>query len=346
MKRLEEGVFAPDTANSLDNLSSLERVRKYQRAQNPNTELAMKRLVDRIYKAGYPLPCTATQACTYLVNMEDKAKVDTLRNYASLIVMWHKRHGFDELAAAISYETGEMLSGMALERTEPAKPARALHLTEFAQIDRYLTRIISEGDSGERMKAMFDQALLRVLFWTGRRESEICGLTMATCELVETKTRTEVRRTIDMYWGQSKGDKLSKGVKKSFLALPMSDPWQALYDWITINDLQEGPIFRTVKRNGHLRASAMHPNSVPPWIKSLARKSGLPFDDYSGHSFRRGLANMLGDELSLPNLMDYFGWKDEKTAARYVIGSGNFEIDRKLVSASMAISALLTNERI
>jgi hypothetical protein len=62
--------------------------------------------------------------------------------------------------------------------------------------------------------------------------------------------------------------------------------------------------------------------------------AGIDEAGFSGHSFRMGLAGLLGQTCTIPELMVYFRWKDPKTAARYVMGYGQGRVNEMLIAAS------------
>jgi len=105
-----------------------------------------------------------------------------------------------------------------------------------------------------------------------------------------------------------------------------------LFDWIDlyspkhlVNDAAEDmqPLFIRQHRNGSWRENSMHPNSIPPWLRHIAKKAGVVYaDQLSGHSCRHGLAMMMSDQLNLREVMDYFKWKRPDTAIGYATNKG------------------------
>lgn len=69
----------------------------------------------------------------------------------------------------------------------------------------------------------------------------------------------------------------------------------------------------------------MHPNSIIPLLKELMQEAGLTnTQTYSSHSLRRGFASWANaNEWDLKSLMQYVGWKDTKSALRYIETHGS-----------------------
>ena len=62
----------------------------------------------------------------------------------------------------------------------------------------------------------------------------------------------------------------------------------------------------------------------------MLKNGGLEAADaYSGHSLRRGFANWAAsDGWDVKSLMEYVGWRDIKSALRYLDASVSFAKDR------------------
>ncbi len=64
----------------------------------------------------------------------------------------------------------------------------------------------------------------------------------------------------------------------------------------------------------------MHSNSVVPLLRRLFTRAGLKSPEaYSGHSLRRGFAGWANaNGWDVRALMEYVGWKDVRSAMRYI----------------------------
>jgi integrase len=72
--------------------------------------------------------------------------------------------------------------------------------------------------------------------------------------------------------------------------------------------------------------SALNPQSIVPMLRSLLVSAGVPdAHQYSSHSLRRGFASWAGSNCwDVQALMEYVGWKDIKSAMRYIERADSF----------------------
>jgi hypothetical protein len=91
-------------------------------------------------------------------------------------------------------------------------------------------------------------------------------------------------------------------------------------EWLAAAGLKTGPVFRAINRWGHVSDVGMHPNSFIRLLRHLFTQAGLPSpDNFSGHSLRRGFAGWANAQgWDLKSLMQYVGWRDMKSAMRYL----------------------------
>lgn len=60
-------------------------------------------------------------------------------------------------------------------------------------------------------------------------------------------------------------------------------------------------------------------------LRRILEQAGIPAEAYSSHSLRRGFATWAaGSGWDLKALMQYVGWKDMKSALRYVDATASF----------------------
>ncbi|OLF53661.1 tyrosine-type recombinase/integrase, partial [Pseudomonas chlororaphis] len=86
--------------------------------------------------------------------------------------------------------------------------------------------------------------------------------------------------------------------------------------------LVRGPVFRGIDRWGHLNEEGLHANSVIPLLRQALERAGVAADRYTSHSLRRGFATWAHRSgWDLKSLMSYVGWKDLKSAMRYIEAS-------------------------
>ena len=78
-------------------------------------------------------------------------------------------------------------------------------------------------------------------------------------------------------------------------------------------------MFRRLDRWGHLNDRALHPGSLISLLRQILQRAGIPAELYTSHSLRRGFATWAtANGWDLKALMTYVGWKDMKSAMRYI----------------------------
>src|SRR3546814_3131109 len=84
-----------------------------------------------------------------------------------------------------------------------------------------------------------------------------------------------------------------------------------------------------------MHTEPLHANSLIRLLRRAFAQAGLPSpDDYSGHSLRRGFAAWAdANGWDIKTLMEYVGWKDVKSAMRYLDGADPFA--RHRIEASL-----------
>ena len=100
---------------------------------------------------------------------------------------------------------------------------------------------------------------------------------------------------------------------------------QAYINWITVAGIAHGPVFRKIDRWGNLADGGINSNSLIPMLRRIFKQAGVPSDIYSSHSMRRGFATWASaNGWDIKSLMSYVGWKDIKSALRYVDAGSSF----------------------
>ena len=70
---------------------------------------------------------------------------------------------------------------------------------------------------------------------------------------------------------------------------------------------------------GQVSAQGLKPDGITYVLREAFARGGVEGEAYTGHSLRRGFATLASSEnWSTKELMDYVGWKDVKSALRYV----------------------------
>jgi integrase len=204
-------------------------------------------------------------------------------------------------------------------REKQAAPLRLQQLQQAADgLERQAEQALQDEDRGLLLRARRDRALLLLGFWRGFRSDELCRLRAEHIVAVAGAGMT-------LYLPRSKGDRDNLGVTHQAPALRRLCPVQAYLDWIDTAGIVSGPVFRRIDRWGRLAEAGLNPNSLIALLRRILEQAGIPAEAYSSHSLRRGFATWAaGSGWDLKALMQYVGWKDMKSALRYVDAMASF----------------------
>lgn len=136
---------------------------------------------------------------------------------------------------------------------------------------------------GDGPKDIRDRALLLLGFAGAFRRSELVGIDVADIE--------HVRQGLVVVLRRSKTDQEGRGRK---IGIPYGRarwcPVSSLTDWLYHAGIEDGPIFRSVDRHGHVADQRLSGEAVSIIVKRRADAAGFDPWAYSGHSLRAGLA--------------------------------------------------------
>jgi site-specific recombinase XerD len=125
-----------------------------------------------------------------------------------------------------------------------------------------------------------DRALLLLGFAGAFRRSELVALDLADIEAVPEGLRVTIRR--------GKTDQESRGAVIAIVRGDVACPVKALQAWLQAAQVNEGAIFRSIRRGGHVQAQRLTDRSVANIVKAHAERVGLDPTLFSGHSLRAG----------------------------------------------------------
>ena len=261
------------------------------------------------------LPATADSVARYLAEYADKLAVGTLRQRLAALAAWHTEQGFpDPTKAPIVRKAMRGIRALHPVREKQAKP---LQLDELERVALWLDGAVYEArmnqDRGAELRHLRDKSLLLLGFWRGFRGDELSRLQV---EHVDAKPG----EGMTCFLGRSKGDRQNLGTTYKAPALSRLCPVDAYLDWIGATQLTEGPVYRAIDRWGHVGQGGLHVDSIAPLLRTILDAAGLDSAAlYSSHSLRRGFANWAASNgWDVKSLMEYVGWRDIKSAIRYV----------------------------
>lgn len=281
---------------------------------------------------GGHLPATADAVARYLADYAGQLATSTLKQRLAALAQWHTEHGFVDPTRAPRVR--KVLKGIQTLHPAIEKRAEPLQLTQLAHVMTWLqtaaTAARDRGDVATQLRHLRDCALVSLGFWRGFRGDELIRLQVEHVRIVPGQGMT-------CFLPRSKGDRQHQGKTFKVPALSRCCPVSATTDWINAAGLTEGPLFRPVDRWGNIPAESLHANSLIRLLRRIFAAAGLPTPDaYSGHSLRRGFAAWAdANGWDVKTLMEYVGWKDIKSAMRYLDGADPFARER--IEAGLAL---------
>ena len=260
------------------------------------------------------LPATVDNVCQYLAHYAPELSVPTLKLRLAALAKWHKENRFSDPTKDPRVEL--VLKGIKREHPHTPRQAAALGIADLAQAVHVLQEAADEayqaGDRKSVLQHKRDLAFLLIGFWRGFRGNELCNLRVKN-------VHAERGIGLEVMVRGSKGDRSNEGVSFSTPALPKLCPVGAYLDWIESAGLVDGPVFRSISRWGAVGADSLSTSNASKLLRDILIRGGLDADKYSSHSLRHGFAHWATHHgWDLQEIMDYVGWKDIKSALRYM----------------------------
>ena len=265
------------------------------------------------------LPATPSSIARYLADHAETLSINTLRQRLAGLAQWHIDQGFPDPTKAPMVK--KVLKGMRELHPAMERQAKPLPVEDLHRVDAWISARLSETNSdAERLRLLRDRALVLLGFWRGFRSDEICRLQMEHVNL-------QPNLGITIYLPRSKGDRQSLGRTCKVPALQRLCPVAACRDWMYACGRDSGYLFTGINRWGHLSESPLHGNSIIPLLRDLFERAGIrDASTYTSHSLRRGFATWAqASGWDTKSLMEYVGWRDVKSALRYIESSVGFE---------------------
>jgi site-specific recombinase XerD len=301
-------------------------------ATRENTRKSYRAAVEHFEMSwGGVLPATADSIATYLVHYAPTLAITTLKQRLAAIAAWHNEQGFPDPTKAPHVK--KVLKGIAQLHPHKEKQAAPFQLSHITVIDEWINEQISnpEGSPHHKLKLLRDRALILLGFWRALRSDELTRISVKDA-------RFEADHGLELYLPRSKTDSSGKGQYIQVPALARLCPVSAVSQWISKAQLQDGALFCSVNQWGHISDKAMSPSSISSILRSYCKNTGLNnAKGFSSHSLRRGFSTWATrNGWDTKSLMEYVGWKDVKSALRYV--------DQEYDSAQKRISSALLSD--
>jgi len=250
------------------------------------------------------LPAESATVALYLTHLfkERNLKPSTVQRHASAISVWHGEKGLPSPVGHPAVK--DLLSGVRRTTIHEADQKEAIGTNE-------LKRLIAKLDNSP--SGIRNKALLLTGFVGGLRRSEIVAINIGDITHRPEGITIKIKR--------SKTDQEGKGRS---VALPYSAqqelcPVLAITALIELNDSTRGPLFRRIRRGGHLQRDHMTAQSVNLRIKQHAKAAGIDETGLGGHSLRSGFATAAAAAgASERAIANQTGHKSIQVLRRYV----------------------------
>ncbi len=292
-------------------------------ATRDNTRKAYRAAVEHFEAEwGGFLPATADSISRYLVNYADTLSVNTLKQRLAALSHWHVDQGFPDPVKTPMVK--KVLRGIRELHPSQEKQARPLQLEELNRVVQTINHTLNDNDDKKSaLRPKRDKALILLGFWRGFRSDELSRLSIEHIQVSPGEGMT-------LFLPRSKTDRLNQGRSYRTPALSRLCPVSAYLDWVQAAGLKKGPVFRRITRWGALGDQPLNPDSLVGILRSVLDQAGiLDSHRYSSHSLRRGFATWAGnDGWDVKSLMEYVGWKDVKSAMRYIDGVDHYAQQR------------------
>lgn len=263
------------------------------------------------------LPATPEAVARYLADYATTLSVNTLKARLAGLSRWHVDHGFPDPTK--SPHIARVLKGIRAAHNTAERQARPVELLLLQRVSAWLDGQIAnspekpEQAPSQSLRPVRDQAMLLLGFWRGFRSDELTRLRIENVVV-------EPGIGLTCYLPHSKGDREFTGRTFRCPALSRLCPVAAYERWLSVSGIASGPVFRRIDRWGRLAETGLSAGSIIPWLRLLFANAGIEAPQtYSSHSLRRGFAGWAQSSgWDLKELMEYVGWRDVKSAMRYL----------------------------
>ncbi|MGI9282149.1 MAG: site-specific integrase [Endozoicomonas sp.] len=256
------------------------------------------------------LPHSPDIVANYLSFLDSEGlKPATLQRRLRAISWLHKTRGYGQSNPAQHQLVTDTLKGLKRRRASEGK-SNAPQQKAPARADA-VSLMADHCDQGN-IAGLRDRALLLVGFAASLRRSELVALEAS--DIVITP------KGADIHIRKSKGDQEGMGATVSIIRGKAHCPVKALLDWLEAAGIQNGPVFRRIRRGGSVDPEkALTDQSVALVIKRYCKAAGLNSSVYSGHSLRSGMLTSAAENgADLIPLAQHARHKDPKQTLHYI----------------------------
>ncbi len=305
-------LFGIDWANSKSNMATVDQY--INAATRDNTRKSYQSAIEHyeVQWGGF-LPATADSVARYLADHAGILAINTLKQRLAALAQWHIDQGFPDPTKSPIVK--KVLKGIQALHPAQVKQAKPLTLRHLEQLDAWFSAHIKIAEEGghkkQHLQLSRDHAVVLLGFWRGFRSDELSRIEVEHLTI-------QSNEGMMIYLPQTKTE--FAGVTYKVPALKSLCPVRACEVWMEISALTQGPLFPAINRWGTLNKSSMHPTSFITILRKALTEAGLENpDSFSSHSLRRGFASWAASSgWDLKTMMEYIGWKDVRSAMRYI----------------------------
>ncbi len=118
---------------------------------------------------------------------------------------------------------------------------------------------------------------------------------------------------------RSKTDQRGRGQRVAVPEGEVIRPVSRLLAWLRLSGIRSGPLFRSLRRGGHVQDRALDPSDIARLIKRHVAAIGLDPAEYSGHSLRAGFVTSAAEcGARLDKIMEVTRHRSAANVLRYV----------------------------
>jgi integrase len=279
-------------------------MRYLEAATSKRTRQAYQQDIRHFMRSGRGLPTTASKLIDYLTEYAPQLNSRTLARRLTAIKHWHLYQGFDDPTQYPAVR--KLLTGIKNIHGVPVTKAPALELNALQKMSTLLKKTHYLIDCR-------NLALLQVGFFGALRRSELVNLKWEQLQWSS--------QGIEIMIPRSKTDQMGSG-QSCIIPLGVKDlcAVTALKNWAKQANLQQGPVFRKITKNGKLANGAISAAQCNLILKNIAQRCHLPnAQAYSSHSLRRGFATLASQQgAPFQAIMRQGRWRHEATVLGYI----------------------------
>lgn len=221
-------------------------------------------------------PATSETIVNYINDLADYAKVSTIRRRVSAISENYNAAGLSEKNPCRSWIVREAMIGLNRAKGTMQKGKTPIYWEELEQMISFMHE--------DNLTEIRDKAILLLGFLGAFRRSEISNLNVEDIE------RYPQGIVITLTHSKTDQEKSGQQVGIPYLDNPEMCAITALNRWKMTANIQEGPLFRSILKNGQPSSRRLSDKSINLIVKKYVSLIGLPADLYGAHSLRHGFA--------------------------------------------------------